>query len=76
MTMAASLMNLQKPVAHEDSADLLPGEDEELTQQIPPVESRKLPHASVSEFHSERQLRKIVQPLREDLFRASSIVSP
>ncbi len=32
------------------------------------VGSCKLPHASVSEFHSERQLQKIAQPLPEDFF--------
>jgi len=66
--MAVSLMYSQEPLAYEDSADLLPGEDTELSQQIPPVGSRALPHASVSEFHSERQLRKKVQSLREDYF--------
>jgi hypothetical protein len=39
---------------------------EEMAGEIPPVESRALPHAIVSEFHLERQLGKIVQSLRED----------
>jgi len=74
--MAAPLMYFQKPVACEDAADLLPGEDTELTQQIPPLGSRTLPHAGVSGFHSERQFRKTVQSLPEDYFEPSRSYRP